>query len=129
GLRERAAAFYTRAAFQALEGNDFVAAKLRADRAIQAGATGIDHGRMRLVLAEASRWSGEHDAAREHARAAMADLRSPSPPAPHDDWWVAAAEAIEAAMTLGHVEEAKGMAHHLVEVAATAPMTAARAIA
>ncbi len=129
GLRERAATFYTRAAFQALEGNDFVAAKVRADRAIQAGVTGIDHGRMRLVLAEASRWSGEHEAAREHARAAMAELRSASSPAPHDEWWAAAAEAIEAAMTLGHVEEAKEMARHLVEVAATAPMTVARAIA
>jgi tetratricopeptide (TPR) repeat protein len=129
GLRERAAAFYARAAFQALEGNDFVAAKVRADRAIQAGVTGIDHGRMRLVLAEASRWSGEHDAALEHAHAAMAHLRSPSSPAPHDEWWAAAAEAIEAAITLGYAEEAKGMASHLVEVAATAPMTVARAVA
>jgi tetratricopeptide (TPR) repeat protein len=129
GLRERAAAFYTRAAFQALEGNDFVAAKVRADRAIQAGVTGIDHGRMRLVLAEASRWSGEHDTAREHARAAMADLWSPSSPAPQDEWWAAAAEAVEAAITLGHVEEAKSMASHLVEVAPTAPMTVARAVA
>ncbi|MBX3199515.1 MAG: protein kinase [Labilithrix sp.] len=145
GARDRALTFYARAAFQALEGNDLVAAKLRSDRAIQAGASGVTHGKLRLVLAEASRWSGEHAAAREHARAAMHDLAPES-----GDWYAAAAEATEAAMTLGYVDEARGVAERLLELAggagraqrstavmdgarasgaSGAPMTAARVIA
>ncbi len=121
GERERGAVFYGHAAFQALEGNDFVAAKIRADRAIQAGASGVDHGRLQLLLAEASRWSGEHEAAREHARAARGDLEPKT-----DAWYVASAEATESAMTLGHVDEATEVAKHLLE---PSPMTPARVIA
>ncbi|MBX3203622.1 MAG: protein kinase [Labilithrix sp.] len=112
GARERALVFYGRAAFQALEGNDLVAAKLRADRAIEAGASGVTHGKLQLVLAEASRWSGEHAAAREHSHAAMRDL-----PPDGGDWYAAAAEATESAMTLGHVEEARGVADRLLQLA------------
>ncbi|MCW5836304.1 MAG: protein kinase [Labilithrix sp.] len=145
GARDRALLFYARAAFQALEGNDLVAAKLRADRAIQAGASGVTNGKLQLVLAEASRWSGEHAAAREHSHAAMRDLEPEG-----GDWYAAAAEATEAAMTLGHVDEAREVAERLLELAsgagrsqrgtaimaggpaaggAGAPMTAARVIA
>ena len=111
-LRERAALFYGRAAFQALEGNDFVAAKVRADRAIQAGASGLEHGRLELVLAEASRWSGEHEAAREHAHAAMRELTLGG-----NDWYASVAEATDAAMTLGHVDEARRIAERLLDIA------------
>ena len=146
GSRDRAPAFYARAAFQALEGNDFVAAKLRADRAVQAGASGMEHGRLQLIAAEASRWSGEHEAAREHAHAAMRDL-----PPGGAEWYAAAAEATEAAMTLGHVEEAREVAARVLEISSQpspsarggteimprgnptntgpAPMTAARVVA
>ena len=130
GVGERAAVFYCRAASQALEGNDFVAAKLRADRAIQVGASGVELGKLRLVLAEASRWSGEHDAAREHSHGAMRDL-----PRGEGDWYVAAAEATESAMTLGHVAEARAVAERVLEVAfaggeqPVAAMTTARVIA
>ncbi|MBX3231263.1 MAG: protein kinase [Labilithrix sp.] len=122
GNRARAAFFYARAAFQALEGNDFVAAKLRADRALQAGAGADVRGQLQLVLAEASRWSGEHEAARGHALAALEALEARSA-----DWYVAAAEATESAMTLGHVDEAHGIARRLTED--DAPMSPARVIA
>ncbi len=118
GSCDRASSFYARAAFQALEGNDFVAAKLRADRAIQAGASGVEHGKLRLISAEASRWSGEHDAAREHAHAAMRDL-----PQGEGDWYSAAAEATEAAMTLGHVDEARSVAERVLEIGTARPST------
>jgi tetratricopeptide (TPR) repeat protein len=110
GTSERASVFYGRAALQALEGNDLVAAKQRAARAVQAGATGMERGLLELVLAEASRWSAEHDVAREHAHAALRDL-----PVGDAPWYVAAAEAIEAAMTLGHVDEARALAERLLE--------------
>ncbi|HVH44410.1 MAG TPA: hypothetical protein VM925_18785, partial [Labilithrix sp.] len=105
-----------RAAFQALEGNDFVAVKIRADRAIQTGGARmppLERGRLELVLAEASRWSGEHEAAREHAYAAMQAL-----PPGAAEWYAASAEATEAAMILGHSHEARGIAERLLEIAA-----------
>src|SRR5262249_18320549 len=46
-----------------------------------------------------------------------------------DDWYVAAGELTESAMTLGYVEEARGVADRVNEVAAERPMTAARVIA
>jgi len=111
GVVDKAASQYARSAEQALEGNDFAAARLRADRAIEAGASGAAKGRLELVAAEASRWVGEHDVALEHARAATRDL-------PHgtDEWYVAVAEAVEAAMTLGHVDEANVLARRVLEL-------------
>ncbi len=111
GSRERAAVFYGRAAVQALEGNDFVAAKLRADRALQAGATGLEQGKLKLLLAEASRWSAEHEAARENARTAMQHLDIGS-----DEWYVAAAERVEAATTLGLADEVRGVTSILMDI-------------
>ncbi len=117
-----------RAAAQALEGNDFTAARLRADRAIRAGAKGESLGRLHLLLAEASRWAGEHDVALQHARAALSEL-------PHggDDWYVAVAEAVDASMTLALVAEAELLARRIRELApdgaASEPMTAARVVA
>jgi tetratricopeptide (TPR) repeat protein len=108
GVRERASAFYARAAAQALEGNDFALARERAARAVEAGATGVDYGKLQLILAEASRWSGDHAAARDHARAALCALGPGEGP-----WYVAAAEATEAAMTLGDVGEAREVAQRL----------------
>src|SRR6185295_11968428 len=98
--------------------------KVRADRAIQAGATGKDLGKLQLVLAEASRWSGEHEAAREHAVSAMKALEPLS-----DDWYVATAEATESAMTLGHADEAHGVALRLSEIVQNAPISGARVTA
>jgi tetratricopeptide (TPR) repeat protein len=46
-----------------------------------------------------------------------------------DDWYVAAAELTDAAMTLGLVDEARLVAERLLELAPKAPMTAARVIA
>lgn len=124
GQPAKAAKFYARGAAEALEGNDFVAAKLRAERAISAGAEGTDLGRLHLLLAEASRWAADHEAAVRHARIAMREL-----PAATDGWFTAGAEAVDAAITLGHVEEAKALAELVRRASDKAPMTAARVIA
>ena len=128
GALEKAATYYARAAAQALEGNDFTAACMRADRAIRAGAQGAILGQLQLLLAEASRWSGEHQVAVQHARRAMTEL-------PHgsDDWYVAVAEAVDAAMNLGHVQEAEDLAGRVRELEPGADgartMTSARVVA
>jgi eukaryotic-like serine/threonine-protein kinase len=124
GSPDRARTFYARAASQALDANDFAGAKLRAERAIQAGAAGNEHGRLQLVVAEASRWSGRHDEARDHAFAAMRDLDVGS-----DDWYAAAAEATDAAVTLGSVEEARALAERVASELGPESMTAGRVVA
>ena len=66
---------------------------------------------MQVLLAEASRWAGEHDAALHHGRVAMSEL-------PHgsDDWYVAVAESVDAAMTLGLLAEAELLARRIREL-------------
>jgi eukaryotic-like serine/threonine-protein kinase len=124
GQATKAATFYARAAAEALEGNDFAAAKLRAERAISAGAEGAQLGRLHLLLAEASRWAVDHEAAIRHARIAMREL-----PAATDEWFSAAAEAVDATVTLGHVEETKSTAELVRRASDGAAMTAGRVIA
>jgi eukaryotic-like serine/threonine-protein kinase len=58
GEPQRAIGWYRRGAEDALHGNDFVAAVARADRGIACGAEGAVLGALRLVQAEAHRWSG-----------------------------------------------------------------------
>lgn len=128
GALDKAATFYARAASQALEGNDFTAARMRAERAIGAGARGAALGQLHLLLAEASRWAGAHDAALSHARVAMNEL-------PHgaDDWYVAVAEAVDATMTLGLTTEAELLVRRIRELkpdgSTPQAMTAARVVA
>jgi tetratricopeptide (TPR) repeat protein len=91
GELERSAALYVRAAEQALAACDFQAAVRRADFAASAGAQGELLGTLRLVQAEASKWSGDFAAAAQHAREAMPLLPAASPA-----WFSAANEAAEA---------------------------------
>ncbi|MDB4945141.1 MAG: hypothetical protein JWP97_4675 [Labilithrix sp.] len=123
---DKAASSYARAAVQALEGNDFAAARRRADNAVRAGATGESLGQLQLLLAEASRWEGEHQDAAGHAAAAMTQLAPSS-----DGWFVAVAEAVDAAMNLGKHAEAEALAMGLrdLELAPGARLTGPRVIA
>ena len=121
GAVDKALGLYLAGAQAALEGNDFLAAEERADRAIAAGASGETLGRLHHLLAEAARWQGRHDVALQHARGAMHNL-----PEGSDDWCAAAAEAVDAAAILGlHVE----MSALTSTLTSLAPNTAARIIA
>ena len=128
GTLDKAAIYYARAAEQALEGNDFTAARMRAERAIRAGARDEALGRLQLLLAEASRWGGDHHAALEHARTALQQL-------PHgtDGWYVGVAEAVDATMNLGLMAEADELASRVRELTLQGvlpqPMTTARVVA
>jgi len=128
GVAEKAAIHFRRGAEQALEGNDFAAARSRAARAIEAGVGDAERGHLEHLLAEAARWAGDHQVALDHARLAMQDL-------PHgsDDWYMAVAETVDAAMTLGHVAEADLVARRLRELepapGETQRMSVARVVA
>jgi tetratricopeptide (TPR) repeat protein len=132
GALAKAVSFYKHAAAQALEGNDFAAARSRAERALQAGASGSERAHLDLLLAEAARWGGEHGNALEHARSAMEHSARGS-----DDWCAAAAEAVEAATTIGAVSEVRPIAEVLAQATGTSggssgalpEMTSARVIA
>ena len=97
GDHARAATLYVRAAEQALAACDFQAAIRRADSAASAGATGELLGTLRLVQAEASKWSGDFATTARYAREAM-PLLAPASAA----WFAAAGEAAEAS---GKVED------------------------
>jgi len=121
----KAAGFYAHAAAEALEGNDFAAARQRAERAIAAAPAGADRGRLHLLLAEAARWAVDHERAVVDARAALEAL-----PEGSDDWYAAAAEAIDAAVPLGHVDDVRRYAELMQARAGEGgPMTTARVIA
>ena len=124
GVPDKAAAYYTRAATQALEGNDFAVARARAERAIAAGAKDAALGVLQHLLAESSRWAGDRDAALTHAYAALEHL-----PTESDEAWGARAEAVEAAVALGRVEEIRAIVDATKLAATKSPMTIARVVA
>jgi tetratricopeptide (TPR) repeat protein len=97
----RAAAFYRRAAEEALTGNDLAAALGRADRGAACGAAGEELGALRAVQAEAHVWRGELGLAEERAVEAMALLVLGSP-----RWFRVVAQAVSAASKLGAIDRA-----------------------
>ncbi len=98
GEPERAAAFYRRAAEEALAGNDLAAALARAARGAAGGCGSEDLGALRLIEAEAHLWRGELVVAQERA-AAAATLLSPGSPA----WFRALSHGCFASGKLGAV--------------------------
>jgi serine/threonine protein kinase/tetratricopeptide (TPR) repeat protein len=102
GEPERAVDRYRRAAEQALEGNDFVAAIARAERGA-AYASGEVLGALRLLQAEAHKWRGSAAEAEQAAVEAMSRFALGSPL-----WYVAAAETGSMRLRLGrHAELAE----------------------
>ena len=96
----RAIELYTRAAEEALSGNDLQGALDRADRALALGATAQERGALRLICAEAHNWRGELVEAERSALEALLSL-----PPGEARWYSAIAEAAAAAGPLGHIDE------------------------
>jgi tetratricopeptide (TPR) repeat protein len=92
GEPERAAAWYLRAAEQALEGNDLAAALARADQ----GLACADEGGLHLVRAKALSWLGHFADEGASADRALEALEAGSAP-----WCEAASEAATARARLG----------------------------
>jgi tetratricopeptide (TPR) repeat protein/tRNA A-37 threonylcarbamoyl transferase component Bud32 len=99
GEPARAVRWYRRAAEQALEGNDLVAAIERAERGAACGADGEILGALRAIQGEAHRWRGELAAAEKRGMEAITRL-------PHASaaWLRAVGELGAAAGLLGHID-------------------------
>ncbi|WP_437877612.1 protein kinase domain-containing protein [Sorangium sp. So ce513] len=95
----RAAAWYRRAAEQALRGNDLLAAIGHAERGLACGASGAEAGSLHLVEAEARVWRGDFAAAEQRALEAAALFEPGSP-----SWYVAITEVITAAGKQGALD-------------------------
>jgi hypothetical protein len=79
GELSRAAGWYRRAAWQALEGNDLDAVLRHADRASACGLSGPELGDVRAVRAEAHLWRGDYNEVIRHGRTARELLVPRSP--------------------------------------------------
>jgi hypothetical protein len=120
-LPGRAVLWYGRAAEQALAGNDFASAVERADRAVTCGARGAALGALRLVQAEASRWTGKWADSEARALEAVAAL-----PEGEAAWYAAVAEADLASLVLGHTEERAAFVSRVQQPASGEPAERAR---
>jgi tetratricopeptide (TPR) repeat protein len=113
----RAVAWFRRAADQALRADDHLGAIERAERAIACGARGEDLGALWLIEAEARRWRGENELAKDAATRAMQSLAPGT------------AGFCDAASELAAVYGSLGDTEHLValarELADTTPIDAA----
>ncbi len=109
GDTTRAAGLYQRAAAQALEGNDLVAALARAERGVACGAEGETLGALRLLQTETLRWRGEPRAARDRGLEAMELL-----PRHSDLWYDAAGQTMLMSSAIGDTKQLVVLADDLL---------------
>ncbi len=107
----RAAAWYRRAAEQALGGDDHASAIQRVEKAIACGAGGEDEGALRLIEGEARRWRGENGLAKKAALLAMEIL-----PRGGAGWCDAASELAAVGGSLGDTDHLVALAGDLETV-------------
>ncbi len=124
GEPKRAITFYRRAAAQALEGNDLEACLARADRGIACGAEGEVLGRLLLRKAEAHRWRGENQNAKECAQEALTLL-----PRTGRRWFLAAGEAVEACARLGNESDLHRAVDDLCDMSSAGQLSAPHLVA
>ena len=123
GVPARAIEWYRRATAQAIEGNDFGAAMQRIAKAIACGATGEMLGKLRLLQAEATNWSGDLREAVRWGNEAMRHLTRGS-----SEWFVAGGEVSAIAWRLGEKEKLLTLAEEFNDVGDDAPVTVDRLI-
>ena len=99
GTPSSAARYFSRAAVQAMEGNDLDAVVDLVARGVAAGAEGMILGEMRRVEAEAERWRGRIAEAEIAGLDAVRNL-----PKAHALWYAALGELATVAGNQGHVE-------------------------
>ncbi len=123
GAPARAIDWYRRASAQAIEGNDFGAAMQRVTHAISCGANGEMLGRLRLLQAEATNWSGDLREAVRWGNEAMQHLTRGS-----SEWFVAGGEVSAIAWRLGDRAKLLTLAEEFNDVGDDAPVTVDRLI-
>jgi tetratricopeptide (TPR) repeat protein len=99
GTRDRAVAWWLRAAEESLEANDFAASIARAERGVACEAKGALLGELRSVQASAHKWRGANDVQARCAEEALALLPKGSPA------WCSAAADLCAASDVSHTLE------------------------
>jgi tetratricopeptide (TPR) repeat protein len=115
GEAARAIAFYQRAAEEALDGHDVVAAIQWTKSGAEAGAEGEQLGMLQLLSARAHYWKGDFNGVRESATVAVANL------APGGArWCYAMRNAVQANGKLGEHANVEALADELL---ATKPLT------
>jgi hypothetical protein len=121
---ERAATWYRRAAEQALEGNDFAQAILRAQRGAE-HAKGDLLAALHMIELEAHKWTGDAASAAAAGAAAMRVASKWSP-----TWFAAAGESASMQLRLGNDDGIAALARAILEVdverAIATPMPADR---
>jgi tetratricopeptide (TPR) repeat protein len=110
----RAIGWFTRAANQALEGNDLGSAQERAERAVAAGARGEALGALRLIQATAAFWQSAYAEAQRHGGEAASLL-----PRGSGDYFRALGATLVADATLG---DTAAVDRRLAEAASTAAL-------
>jgi tetratricopeptide (TPR) repeat protein len=121
----RALSWYTRAAEQALEGNDFAAALAEAERGIACGAAGPELGALALIKAEAHKWMGNNTEAKLSAMQSTALLPRATP-----RWLASVAVLATVSAKMGHNDQLTTLAGELHTVpAGDAPAAYATAAA
>jgi tetratricopeptide (TPR) repeat protein len=113
GEPQRAAAFYARAADQAISGNDSAAVFSHAERGLACNPTGEVAARLRIALAEAHNWRGDHAIAIGIAEEARVGLERGS-----HAWFRATDEAFYGAGRRGEIPLAMKMVHELTTAVA-----------
>ncbi|MFO0612193.1 MAG: hypothetical protein U0414_06385 [Polyangiaceae bacterium] len=113
GDRASASVWLRIAAETAMESHDLARAIGYGERAIAAGASGAELGRIRLGLATAHAWQSEHELAVTSAKEAMDHL-----PIASSEWFDAAAERLVALSRLARLDE---LYPQVDEVEAAAP--------
>jgi eukaryotic-like serine/threonine-protein kinase len=111
-LPERAIEWYARGAEDALAGNEYAAVQLRGERAISCGATEETLGRIRMLQADASRWSGRYERSIEQARDALSHLPPATP-----NWFEAAGTLAIVCSLVGNRSELVAVTEELNHVA------------
>jgi len=105
---EQAIRCYLRAAEQALEGNDLVAALAWCDRGAGCGAEGEARGTLEQIRGEALQWRGDNRSAAVHAAAALRLLSKRSAA-----WFRAARDLAESSGRIGFVSELLAVSEEL----------------
>ena len=100
GQPSNALAMWKRAASQSMDGNDYVEAVARVERAVACGASGDTLGALRAMQAEAGKWRGDNAQTARWAAEAMA-----SSPEGGDVWSLAAADFAMASQRLLRMPE------------------------
>jgi eukaryotic-like serine/threonine-protein kinase len=124
GSPERAARWFGVAAEEALEGNDFAAVVVHAERGIACGQKLESLGPLRLLQAEGLRWKGELEQAEKHALDALSAL------SPEDvRWYGAAGELAVASALRGANERLREVGQMLLDAPLRSDMLGAQIIA